>query len=162
SPYAVAKLAGEHYCASFSEVYKLETVRLRYFNVFGPRQSPDSPYAAVIPRFLEAMTAGRSPTVHGDGQQSRDFTYVADVVQANPLAAAAPGFRGRVYNLACGKRTALLELIGHLNGLLGTRVRPAHTGARPGDVRHSQADVRRAQEELGYRPTTDVPAGLRR
>jgi UDP-glucose 4-epimerase len=162
SPYAAAKLAGEHYCASFSEVYRLETVRLRYFNVFGPRQSPDSPYAAVIPRFIEALTAGRSPTVHGDGQQSRDFTYVVDVVQANLLAAEAPGVSGRVYNVACGRRTTLLELVAHLNALLGTRIRAAHTAARPGDVRHSQADIERARAELGYQPTTDVAEGLRR
>jgi UDP-glucose 4-epimerase len=105
SPYAVAKLAAEHYCAAFSEVYGLETVRLRYFNVFGPRQPPDSPYAAVIPRFLEAMMAGKSPVIYGDGLQSRDFTYVADIVQANFLAAKAPGVSGKVFNIACGRRS---------------------------------------------------------
>jgi UDP-glucose 4-epimerase len=162
SPYAVAKLAGEQYCAAFSEVYRLETVRLRYFNVFGPRQLPDSPYAAVIPLFLQAMTKGRSPVVHGDGQQSRDFTFVADVVQANLLAAEAPGVSGKVYNIACGRRTSLLELMAHLNGLLGTRIAPTHVPARVGDVRHSLADIGRACAELGYRPTTDVPVGLRR
>jgi UDP-glucose 4-epimerase len=162
SPYAVAKLAGEQYCAAFSEVYRLETVRLRYFNVFGPRQSPDSPYAAVIPKFIEALTGGRPPVVHGDGQQSRDFTFVADVVQANLLAAEAPGVSGRVYNVACGRRTSLLELVEHLNALLGTHIAPAHAAARPGDVKHSQADIQRARDELGYRPTTDVPTGLRR
>src|SRR5438128_191047 len=120
SPYAVAKLAGEHYCAAFSEVYGLETVRLRYFNVFGPRQPPDSPYAAVIPLFLQAMLEGRSPHVHGDGQQSRDFTFVEDAVQANLLAAEAPGVSGKVYNIACGRRTSLLELIALMNRLLGT------------------------------------------
>jgi UDP-glucose 4-epimerase len=161
SPYAVAKLAGEQYCAAFTEVYGLETVRLRYFNVFGPRQTPDSPYAAVIPRFVAAMAAGRSPVVHGDGVQSRDFTFVADAVQANLLAAAAPGVAGRVYNVACGRRTTLLEIVNHLNDLLGTSIRPTHGKPRPGDVRHSQADIRRAQEDLGYRPTTDVPTGLR-
>ncbi len=162
SPYAAAKLVGENYCAAFSEVYGLETVRLRYFNVFGPRQSPDSPYAAVIPRFLEALTAGRSPVIHGDGRQSRDFTFVADVVQANLLAAAAPGVSGRVYNIACGRQTTLLELVEHLNRLLGTAIAAEHTPPRPGDVRHSLADIRRARAELGYRPTTDVAAGLRR
>ena len=131
SPYAVAKLAGEHYCAAFSEVYGLETVRLRYFNVFGPRQTPDSPYAAVIPLFIRALTTGESPVIHGDGEQSRDFTYVADVVQANLRAATAPGVSGRVYNVACGRRTSLLELVGMLNGLLGTRHRAdAHGPAR--------------------------------
>jgi UDP-glucose 4-epimerase len=162
SPYAVAKLAGEQYCAAFSEVYGLETVRLRYFNVFGPRQSPDSPYAAVIPRFIEAMTAGRSSVIHGDGEQSRDFTFVADVVQANLRAAEAPGVRGKVYNIACGRRISLLQLVAHLNALLGTNIKPAHTPSRAGDVRHSQAGIERAREELGYEPTTDIMTGLRR
>jgi UDP-glucose 4-epimerase len=162
SPYAVAKLAGEHYCAAFTEVYGLETVRLRYFNVFGPRQSPDSPYAAVIPLFIEALTAGRSPVIHGDGQQSRDFTYIDDVVQANLLAAEVPGVGGRVYNVACGRRTTLLELVAHINRLLGTSIAPTHTPPRAGDVRHSQADITLARNELGYRPTTDMAAGLRR
>jgi UDP-glucose 4-epimerase len=161
SPYAVAKLAGEQYCAAFSEVYRLETVRLRYFNVFGPRQTPDSPYAAVIPLFIQALTTGKQPVINGDGTQSRDFTFVADVVQANLLAADASGVSGRVYNVACNRRTTLLELIGHMNDLLGTRIAPLHVAPRPGDVKHSQADIQRACAELGYRPTTDVPAGLR-
>lgn len=162
SPYAVAKLAGEQYCAAFSEVYRLETVRLRYFNVFGPRQSPESAYAAVIPLFIQALTTGKRPVIHGDGTQSRDFTFVADVVQANLLAADAPGVSGRVYNVACGRRTTLLELVDHLNAMLGTRIAPTHTPPRAGDVQHSEADIQRACAELGYRPTTDVPAGLRR
>jgi UDP-glucose 4-epimerase len=161
SPYAAAKLAGEQYCAAFTQVYGLETVRLRYFNVFGPRQTPDSPYAAVIPLFIQALTAGRSPVVHGDGEQSRDFTFVADVVQANLRAAVVPGIGGRVYNIACGRRTSLLGLLRHLNHLLGTAIAPTHAPPRPGDVKHSQADVGRACVELGYRPTTDVPAGLK-
>lgn len=162
SPYAVAKLAGEQYCAAFSEVYGLETVRLRYFNVFGPRQTPDSPYAAVIPLFLRALTRGERPLIYGDGGQSRDFTFVDDVVQANLLAAEAPGVSGRVFNVACGRRTSLLDLLGHLNALLGTEIAAVHTDPRPGDVRHSQADIGRARELLGYRPTTDIPSGLRR
>jgi UDP-glucose 4-epimerase len=161
SPYAVAKLAGEQYCAAFSEVYRLETVRLRYFNVFGPRQTPDSPYAAVIPLFIQALTTGKRPLIHGDGTQSRDFTFVDDVVQANLRAAVAPGVSGRVYNIACGRQTTLLELVEHLNHLLGTRIAPTHAAARPGDVKHSLADIQRAMSDLGYRPTTDVPAGLR-
>ncbi|MFO0881193.1 MAG: SDR family oxidoreductase [Gemmataceae bacterium] len=161
SPYAVAKLAGEQYCAAFSEVYRLETVRLRYFNVFGPRQSPESAYAAVIPLFIQAMTAGRRPGIHGDGTQSRDFTFIADVIQANLLAAEVQGVSGRVYNVACGRRTTLLDLVGHINGLLGTRIQPTHSAPRPGDVQHSQADIERACTDLGYRPTTDVPTGLR-
>jgi len=162
SPYAAAKLASEHYCAAFSEVYGLETVRLRYFNVFGPRQTPDSPYAAVIPLFLKALTAGQSPLIHGDGEQSRDFTFVADVVQANLRAAEAPGVAGQVYNVACGQRTSLLELVMILNSLLGTDVQPTHGPARPGDVKHSQADIARAKADLGYRPTTDMYTGLSR
>ncbi len=162
SPYAVSKLAGEHYCAAFSEVYGLETVRLRYFNVFGPRQTPDSPYAAVIPLFIRALMTGQSPLIHGDGRQSRDFTYIADVVQANLKAADAPAVSGNVYNVACGKRTSLLELIAYLNDMLGTNIRPTHGAARAGDVRHSQADIERARGELGYRPTTDIRVGLER
>ncbi|MGL4555148.1 MAG: SDR family oxidoreductase, partial [Gemmataceae bacterium] len=147
SPYAVAKLAGEQYCAAFSEVYKLQTVRLRYFNVFGPRQTPDSPYAAVIPLFMQAMSEGRSPTVHGDGQQSRDFTYVADVVQANLRAAEAVGVSGRVYNVAGGKRVSLMNLIRMLNEMLGTAIGPEFVPTRAGDVKHSQADISRAASD---------------
>jgi UDP-glucose 4-epimerase len=162
SPYAVAKLAGEQYCAAFTTVYGLETVRLRYFNVFGPRQPPDSPYAAVIPRFLEAMLEGRRPIIYGDGRQSRDFTFVDDVVQANLLAAQAPGAAGKVFNVACGRRTSLLDLVSTINGLLGTAIEPIHEEARAGDVRDSQADISRAQQELGFRPTTNVEEGIRR
>src|SRR5205823_6867763 len=136
SPYAVAKLVGEQYCAVFSQVYGLETVRLRYFNVFGLRQSPGGPNGAVIPSFLEAMLAGRSPLIHGDGQQSRDFTFVDDVVQANLLAAKASRVTGKVYNVACGRRTTLLTLIDRINECLGTSIKPIHGTPRPGDVRH--------------------------
>lgn len=160
SPYAVAKLAGEQYCAAFTNVYGLETVRLRYFNVFGPRQTPDSPYAAVIPLFIEALTNERSPLIHGNGDQTRDFTYVADVVQANLRAAEAANVAGKVYNVACGQRTSLLDLLGILNSLLGTDIAATHGPARPGDVKHSQADIERARSELGYRPTTDMYTGL--
>ncbi|MBI1913971.1 MAG: SDR family oxidoreductase [Planctomycetes bacterium] len=162
SPYAVAKLAGEHYCTAFTHVYGLETVRLRYFNVFGPRQAPGSPYSAVIPLFIEAMAAGRSPTVHGDGRQARDFTYVDNVVRANLLAAAAAGVAGKLYNVACGRTTSLLELIAALNGLLGTSLIPVHTDPRPGDVRHSLADISRARCDLGYSPDIELIEGLRR
>jgi UDP-glucose 4-epimerase len=163
SPYAVAKLAGEHYCKAFHEVYGLETVRLRYFNVYGPRQSPDSPYAAVIPRFLQAMLANRRPTVYGDGTQSRDFTFIEDVVQANLLAGNAPSVvAGNVYNVACGERTSLLELIDQMNGLLGTNIEPVLEPARKGDVKHSQAGIERAQKDLGYMPRIQVPEGIRR
>lgn len=164
SPYAVAKLAGEQYCAAFSQVYRLETVRLRYFNVFGPRQTPDSPYAAVIPLFIQALMRGTRPTIHGDGHQSRDFTFVADVVQANLKAAVAPAERanGKVYNVACGQRTTLLSLVEMLNELMGTRLAAAHVSDRPGDVKHSLADIERARSDLGYAPTTDMRTGLRR
>jgi UDP-glucose 4-epimerase len=162
SPVAAAKLAGEHYCATFSYLHGLETVRLRYFNVFGPRQPGDPRQAAVIPLFLEAMRAGRSPTIFGDGLQSRDFTYVDNVVQANLLAAEAPRVSGKVYNIACGRRSTLLDLVAALNALLGTRLRPVHCQPRPGDVRHSQADIERSQAELGFCPCTDLEEGLRR
>jgi UDP-glucose 4-epimerase len=161
SPYAVAKLTGEHYCAAFTHVHGLETVRLRYFNVFGPRQPPDSPYSAVIPLFIKAMLEGRSPRIHGDGEQSRDFTFIADVVQANLLAAVAPGVAGKVYNIACGRRTSLLELVARLNALLGTSIQPLHESPRAGDVRHSQADISAAQADLGYQPRVDMEEGLR-
>jgi UDP-glucose 4-epimerase len=162
SPYAVAKLAGEQYCAAFSNVYGLETVRLRYFNVYGPRQPPDSPYAAVIPLFIRAMLAGQSPVLHGDGLQSRDFTFVEDVVHANLRAAEAPNVSGNVYNVACGRRTTLLELVAKVNGLLGTEIKPVHDAPRPGDVRHSQADISRAGNDLGFMPQYDIDQGLRR
>jgi UDP-glucose 4-epimerase len=160
SPYAAAKLVGEHYCAAFSHVYGLETVRLRYFNVFGPRQSPGGPYSAVIPLFIESMLAGRSPTIHGDGLQSRDFTYVDNVVQGNLEAMDAPRVSSKVYNLACGRRITLLDLVERLNAILGTQIRPMHDKARPGDVRHSLADIALAQAELGYCPGTSLEAGL--
>jgi UDP-glucose 4-epimerase len=162
SPYAAAKLSAEHYCAAFSEVYGLETVRLRYFNVYGPRQSPNSPYAAVIPLFIQSMLGGRSPHVNGDGKQSRDFTFVEDVIQANLLAAETPGVSGRVYNVACGERTSLLELIDKINGMLGTNILPSYRDPRPGDVRHSQADITRARTDLGFRPRVHIDDGLQR
>jgi UDP-glucose 4-epimerase len=162
SPYAAAKLMGEHYCAVFSHVYGLETVRLRYFNVFGPRQDPNSPYSAVIPLFIRAMLAGKTPTIFGDGHQSRDFTYVDNVVHGNLLAAEAPVAAGRLYNLATGGRASLLDLIAMINKVLGTNIVPRHEAARPGDVRHSQADISRARTELGFEPLVDLESGMRR
>jgi UDP-glucose 4-epimerase len=161
SPYAVAKLAGEHYCKAFTEVYGLETVRLRYFNVYGPRQSPDSPYAAVIPLFIQALSEGRRPHIHGDGEQSRDFTFVADVVRANLLAAEAPGVAGQVYNVACGRRTSLVQLAEYLNELMSVDIAPEHGPERAGDVKHSLADIEAAQTDLEYQPTTDMLSRLR-
>jgi len=162
SPYAVSKLSGEHYCQVFTQVYGLETVSLRYFNVFGPRQDPTSQYAAVIPIFITAMLRGEPPPVHGDGLQSRDFTYVTNNVQANLLAATTPGIAGRVFNIACGRRYTLLELIAALNDILGTHIEPVHTPPRPGDVRHSLADITAAQEAMGYQVEVDFYEGLRR
>jgi UDP-glucose 4-epimerase len=162
SPYATAKLAGEHYCRCFTRVHGLETVRLRFFNIFGPRQDAGSPYSGVIARFIGTMLAGRAPTVHGSGLQSRDFTYVANAVQALLKSAAAPGVAGNVYNVGNGGRTSVLELVRRLNELLGTRLEPAHGPARAGDVLHSQADISRARAELGYEPAVGLSEGLRR
>lgn len=162
SPYAVAKLAAELYCSAYAEVYGLETVRLRYFNVFGPRQSPDSAYAAVIPVFLQSLARGQRPRINGDGHQSRDFTYVGDVVRANLLAGEAPGVSGQVYNIARGERTSLLQLVGYLNDLLGTDLAAEHGPDRPGDVRHSLADITAARADLEYEPAVDMLEGLRR
>jgi UDP-glucose 4-epimerase len=164
SPYAVSKLVGEHYCRVFAELYGLETVSLRYFNVFGPRQRPDSAYAAVIPLFIEALRRGDPPTVHGDGLQSRDFTYVSDVVAANLAAAAAPAeaCRGHAYNIAAGKAHSLLDLLGILEGILGIEARPVYTGVRPGDVRHTCADATAARRALGFECTVAFDEGLRR
>lgn len=162
SPYAVSKLTGEHYCCVFNEVYGLETVCLRYFNVYGPRQDPISQYAAVIPKFITAMLRGEAPVIYGDGCQSRDFTYVSNVVGANLLAATVPGVAGRVLNAACGQRHSLLDLVATLNEILGTHFAPVHSDSSPGDVRHSQADITAAQETIGYRAEVDFEEGVRR
>lgn len=162
SPYAVSKLAGEQYCQVFAAALGLETVSLRYFNIFGPRQDPASPYAAVIAKFLAAMRRGERPVIFGDGKQSRDFTYVENAVRANLLAAGAPGASGEVINVACGTRITLLELVEHLNRLLGTHLTPSFAPQRAGDVRDSQADLARAATLLGYRPTVDFTEGLAR
>jgi nucleoside-diphosphate-sugar epimerase len=163
SPYAVSKLAGEHYCRVFSELSDLEVVALRLFNVYGPRQRPDSIYAAVIPRFVDALLTGDRPTVHGDGLQSRDFTFVADVCAAALAAADAPAERcdGRAFNVAGGRRATLLDLLAILGALLGVDPRPLHTEPRAGDVRHSQADVTALAEALGHRCAVDLADGLR-
>ncbi len=162
SPYGVAKLSAEYYCQAFSATYGFETVALRYFNVFGPRQDPDSPYSAVIPLFITAMLAGRQPVIYGDGLQSRDFTFVGNVVDANLLAAEAQGVAGRVINVAGGRSTDLLHLIDVLNELLGTDVKPVHEDPRSGDVRESLADITKARTLLGYEPQVGFDEGLRR
>lgn len=161
SPYGAAKLAAEYYCQAFTATYGFETVTIRYFNVFGPRQDPNSQYSAVIPLFITAMLAGRKPTVYGDGHQSRDFTYIDNVVHGNLLAADAPNVAGRVFNVANGRQTSLLELIATLNRLLGTQVEPNFAPARAGDVRESLADISRARQGLKYEPLVDFEDGLR-
>jgi len=162
SPYAVSKLAAEHYCACWSHVYGLSTVSLRYFNVFGPRQDPTSAYAAVIPAFVSRMLRGERPIIYGDGEQSRDFCYIENVVDANLRAAETPEARGEVVNIACGERTTLNQIVADLNRLLGTSVRPIYEPPRPGDVRHSLADITEARQLLGYEPRVLFAEGLRR
>jgi UDP-glucose 4-epimerase len=162
SPYAAAKLAGEFYCQAFTATYGLETVTLRYFNVFGPRQDPNSQYAAVIPKFITEMLAGRRPTIFGDGKQSRDFTYVDNVVHGNLLAADAPNAVGRTINVACGESFDLLELVAGINHALGTSIEPIFAPPRAGDVRESLADISLARELLDYTPTIGFDEGLRR
>lgn len=162
SPYAVAKLASEGFCRSFSEVYGLETVGLRYFNVFGPGQDPLSQYAAVIPRFITALLDGEAPVVYGDGEQSRDFTYIDNVVEANLLAAEAGDVSGRTFNIACGDRISLNHLLEQLRGIIETDVEANYLESRPGDVRHSLADISAAREQLGYDPAISFDEGLRR
>ena len=162
SPYAVQKLAGEYYCRVFHALYGLQTVALRYFNVFGARQNPKSQYAAVVPAFVTRMLAGRPPIVHGDGLQSRDFTYIDNVIEANLAALRAPSSAcGRVYNAACGDSITLLRLVASINEILGTSIEPQHVEARAGDVRHSRADVSAAAEALGFRAAVSVDDGLR-
>ena len=164
SPYAVTKVAAENYARVFSELYSLETVSLRYFNVFGPRQRPDSAYAAVIPLFIDALSNGKPAVVHGDGTQSRDFTFIDDVVLANRLAAEAPAERvsGRAFNIARGEQTSLLDLLEGLGAILGVEVHREHVDPRPGDVRHSRADVSAARADLDFDPRVTFSDGLAR
>ena len=162
SPYAASKLIGEHYCRLFTELYGFETVSLRYFNVFGPRQDPASTYAAVVPKFIDSLQRRTPPDVHGDGLQTRDFTFVADTVRANLLACEAPAEAvGRTFNVACHQQITILDLFRTIRDLVGTGgIEPNHTPPRPGDVRHSFADISRAAELLGYRPTWSLRDGL--
>jgi nucleoside-diphosphate-sugar epimerase len=162
SPYALQKYAGEVYCRLYHELYGLETVALRYFNVFGPRQDPESQYAAVIPRFVCACLAGESPSVHGDGEQTRDFTMVADAVAANVLAADAPDAPGQVCNVAAGRRTSLNQLVDLIRDLTGASVEARYGPARAGDVRDSLACLERSRSVLGYEPAVDLREGLAR
>ncbi|CCW35974.1 nucleoside-diphosphate-sugar epimerase [Chthonomonas calidirosea] len=163
SPYGVQKLAGEHYAQNFTNIFGLQTVALRYFNVYGPHQNPNSPYAAVIPKFISAVLEGKSPTIFGDGEQTRDFCYVGDVVRANLLAATAPSEKasGGVFNIAGGRQHTLNTLWQMLQSVMGTQLCPTYAAPRTGDIRHSGADISRAESLLGYRPATSLEEGLR-
>ncbi len=161
SPYAVGKLAAEGLCGSFSQVYGVETVALRYFNVFGPFQDPTSQYSAVIPLFISALINGGAPRIHGDGEQSRDFTYIDNVVDANLLAATASGDAvGRAFNVACGTRVTLNQLVAEIGATVGAEAAPEYGPPREGDVRHSLADIAAARASLGYEPAVDLATGL--
>jgi nucleoside-diphosphate-sugar epimerase len=162
SPYAVGKLVGEYYCSVFSKVFGLETISLRYFNVFGPHQDPASQYAAAIPAFVTAILRDSPPTIYGDGEQSRDFTYVDNVVQANLLAARAKETHGEVVNIACGEAVTVNAIIGMINQLLGKNVKPIYAPARPGDVKHSLADITAAKKLIGFKPVLLFRQGLER
>lgn len=161
SPYAVAKLVGEYYCQVFASVYGLETVALRYFNVFGPRQDPSSPYSGVISKFVTSLLTGQAPKIFGDGEQSRDFTYIGNVIDANMRAAESAAAVGHVINVGTASRTTLNQLLAELQQIIGTTLTPEYAEPRAGDVRHSLADLTRAAELLGYEPQTDLPTGLR-
>jgi len=160
SPYAVGKLVGEYYCSVFSQVFGLETVALRYFNVFGPYQDPTSQYAAAIPAFVTAILKGEPPTVYGDGEQSRDFTYIDNVVEANLRAARAEKTQGQVVNIACGEAITVNAIIALINELLGKNVAPDYAPSRPGDVKHSLADITAAGNLIGYQPVVTFRQGL--
>jgi len=160
SPYAAAKLVGEYYCSVFYEVFGLETISLRYFNVFGPQQDPASQYAAAIPAFVTAILKGEPPTIYGDGEQSRDFTYVDNVVEANLLAARAKQTKGEVINIACGEAVTVNAIIDMINDLLGRKIKPNYTDPRPGDVKHSLADITLAQKLISYKTKVPFKQGL--
>jgi UDP-glucose 4-epimerase len=162
SPYAVAKLVGEHYCRIFTTIYGLETVSLRFFNIFGPRQNPDSPYSGVLSKFVAAYQRGDTPVIFGDGEQSRDFTYVDNVLDATLKACTAPAAAGRVFNVGVGRSYTLNQTIILLNGILGRQVTPKYDPPREGDVLHSLADISLARQALGYEPRVGFEEGLRR
>jgi nucleoside-diphosphate-sugar epimerase len=160
SPYALSKFVTEEYLRLFYRLYGLETVALRYFNIFGPRQDPKSEYAAVIPRFSTCLLSQKAPTIYGDGEQSRDFTYIANVLDANWRAATSPNVAGEAFNVACGAQISLNQLIEKLNKLLGSQIKPVYESGRKGDVRHSLADISKASKMLGYAPAVTLDAGL--
>jgi nucleoside-diphosphate-sugar epimerase len=161
SPYGLMKYVGEEYCRLFTQLYGLETVSLRYFNVFGPRQDPSSEYSGVLSRFITAMLDGKRPVIFGDGEQSRDFTFVANVVEGNLLACHASGVSGKMYNLACGQRVNLNQVVAQLNNILGTTLKPIYEASRVGDIKHSLAEISRAKVELKYTPSVQFDEGLR-
>lgn len=162
SPYGASKLAAEEYYAAYSRALGLPTVALRYFNVFGPRQDPESAYAAVLPRFMKAYAEGKPPTIYGDGEQSRDFTYIDNVVNANLLACESPKAWGKAINVACGGSIRVNELAAAVREAMGATIEPEHVGERAGDIRHSKADISRARELMGYEPGIDFREGIRR
>jgi UDP-glucose 4-epimerase len=162
SPYAVTKYAAERYCQIYTKIYGLETVSLRYFNVFGPKQDPTSQYSAVIPKFITAIARGERPVIYGDGLQSRDFTFVQNNIEANLLACQAPAAAGEVFNIACGARYTLLDLVAAINRILGTSVEPLFEPERTGDVKHSMAGIDKAKELLGYTTSVEFFEGLER
>jgi UDP-glucose 4-epimerase len=161
SPYAISKYAGELYTRVFHNIYGLSTVAVRYFNVFGPRQDPNSQYAAVIPKFIDALISGEPPVIFGDGEQSRDFTFVKNVVEANILAAKAEKASGHMFNIACGQRITLNQLVEKLKKILDSPLNPIYTDPRPGDVKHSLADISMAERILNYRPKYSMEEGLK-
>ncbi|MCX6354552.1 MAG: SDR family oxidoreductase [Candidatus Aureabacteria bacterium] len=161
SPYAVQKLAGEHYCRVFSRLYGLSCILLRYFNVFGPRQDPNSQYAAVIPNFFTSLCQGKAPVIHGDGNQSRDFTFVKNVAEANLLACGAKLEAEEVMNIACGEGTSINDLHSIIQGALGVAIAPHRDAPRAGDVRHSRADISKARDKIGYTPSVSLGEGVR-
>lgn len=162
SPYAVTKLCGEHYTQVYWRIHKLPTVTLRYFNVFGPRQDPASEYAAVVPKFITCIAEDKQPTIYGDGLQSRDFTYVANIVDANLLAMRAPNVEAEVFNIACGQQINLLQLIDEINKILGKDISPKFETERQGDIKHSLADIGKAVERLAYSPHSPLNVGLKK
>jgi len=162
SPYAISKRVGEMYCRVFSQVFNLSTVCLRYFNIFGPRQDPFSQYAAVIPNFITKMLKDEKPVIFGDGEQSRDFTYVSNVVEANILAANASGISGEVFNIACGERTTVNSLVENINEVLDKKIKPSYDEPRPGDVKHSFADISKIRKTIKYEPLVSFSEGLKK
>ena len=162
SPYALTKLAGEYYCRIFSEIYGIEAVSLRYFNVFGPRQSLENEYAVVIPKFITCMLKNEQPPVHGDGKQTRDFTFVENVVQANIKAATSSGLKCEVLNIACGKAYSVLDIVKYVNKILKKKIKPTFTPPRPGDVKYTLADITKAKKLLKFEPKVGFEEGLKR